>query len=82
MSTEIKMLNNISKFFYKIYVFTKQAKHISKSLAIRVLLLEEEIHIDLIRPIISIRYNSSKYDLLLTDDALHTTMRVLLKNKN
>lgn len=57
------MLNNISKFFYKTYMFTKQVKHISKSFTIRVLLPEEKIHIDLVRPIISIKCNSSNYGL-------------------
>ena len=82
MSTKIEMPNNISKFFCKTCVLAKQAKHISKSLAIRVLLPRERIHIDLVGSITSIEYDGSKYDLLLIDDALRTTTGVLLKNKN
>lgn len=82
ISTGIEMPNNISKFFCETYMLAKQAKHISKDLAIKVLFRGERIHTDLVRSITSIRYNGSMYGLLLTDDALRTTTKVLLKNKN
>ena len=82
MSTRMEMLNSISKFFYKICVFVTQAKHISKNPITKTLLPEKRIYTDLVGPITSIGYNGSNYDLFLIDDALRTTMGVLLKNKN
>ena len=82
MSTGIEMPNSISKFFCKICMLAKQAKHISKDPATKALLPGERIYTDLVGPITPIRYDGSKYGLLLTNDALRTTMEVLLKNKN
>ncbi len=76
------MPNSISKFFYETFVLAKQAKHISKSPATRALLPEKRINTDLVGPITPIGYDSSKYGLLLTDDASRTNTGVPLKNKN
>lgn len=80
--TRIEMLNSISKFFCKTCVLAKQAKHILKNPATKALFPGKRIYTDLIGPITFIGYDGSKYSLLLTDDALHTTTGVFLKNKN
>lgn len=82
MSTGIEIPNSISKFFYEIYVLIKQAKHISKNPAIRTLLSRKRIYTNLVGPIILIRYNGSNYGLLLTNNVLCITTKMLFKNKN
>lgn len=69
--TKIKMPNSILKFFYKIYIFIKQIKYILKSPVIRVLLFKKKIYIDLVRLIIFIRYNGSKYNLFMINNTLY-----------
>ncbi len=59
-----------SIFFCKIYILVKQVKYISKGPGIRAKILEKIIQTDLIKPIISTRYDRSKYDQLLTDDVI------------
>lgn len=73
--TKIKIPNSILKFFYKIYIFIKQIKYILKSPAIRILLFRKKIYIDLVRLIILIRYNSSKYNLFIIDNILYIIIK-------
>lgn len=63
-------------------MLAKQTKYIPKSPATKALIPGERIHIDLVRPITSVRYNNSKYGLLLTDNTSRTTTGVFLKNKS
>lgn len=82
MSTGLEILDNITKFFFRTYVITKQVKHIAKSPATRTLIFGEVIHIDFVRPITPTGYNRSKYSLLLIDDAIRIITEVLFNEKS
>lgn len=59
-----------SHFFLNIYIFAKQIKYILKRLAIKVEIFIKIIYIDRVKPMISIRYDKFKYNLLFIDDTI------------
>lgn len=81
MSSGLKMPKSMNKFFCKIYILAKKVKYISKIPVIRAKVSGKIIHIDLVGLITLIRYNGSKYSLLLIDIAIRVTTGVLLKEK-
>lgn len=44
--------------------------------------LKKKIYINLVRSIIFIKYNNSKYDLFLIDNTMLINTKVFFKNKN
>lgn len=83
VSTKLEMLNSITQSFFlcEIYILANQVKHIFKRPDTRAEILGDIIHTNLVRPVRLIRYNKSKYGLLLTDYPIRLTKKILLKKK-
>lgn len=78
------MPNSITQFwlFCEICILTKQVKHISKVLIIKAKTPGKIIYIDLVGLIPLTEYNGSTYELLLTNNIIQATTRVLLRKKS